>query len=179
MGSSQQHQYGHTFPDLIMWLSYTHILSKIPSYFMGNKLRLIVLKRLFNEIGDDCTIDSGCKIYYPQGISIGKNVSITQDIIFDGKGTIEIGDDSMIGFQSIILTSTYNSARKDVLIREHGKSQAPIKIEKDVWIGTRVTILPGVTIGDGAIIGANAVVTGDVSPYTIVGGIPATYIKDR
>jgi len=104
---------------------------------------------------------------------------VTENVTLNGKGTIEIGDDSMIGFESILLTSTYNFARKDVLIREQGKSQAPIKIGSNVWVGTRVTILPGVEIGEGAIIGANAVVTQNVAPYTIVGGVPAKYIKDR
>ncbi len=179
MGYKHQHNYGHTLPELIQWVTYTHLLSKIPSYLKGDQLRLVLLKRLLHKIGERSTISSGCKIYYPQGISLGNNVMVTENVTLNGKGTIEIGDDSMIGFESILLTSTYNFARKDVLIREQGKSQAPIKIGSNVWVGTRVTILPGVEIGEGAIIGANAVVTQNVAPYTIVGGVPAKYIKDR
>lgn len=174
-----QHTYGHGLLDLIMWLLYIHLLSKIPSYFLGNKLRLIVLMRLFNKIGYNSTIDSGCKIYYPQGISLGNNVVITQDVMLDGRGTINIGDDSLIGFESLLITSTYNCAQKDVLIKDQGKFEAPITIGKNVWIGTRATILPGVEIGDGVIIGANSLVTKNVMPYTIVGGIPAKFIRDR
>ncbi|MDW7731799.1 MAG: acyltransferase [Methanolobus sp.] len=179
MGRSKQHNYGRNYPDLMLWVIYTHFVSKVPSYSKGDKLRRILLKHLLYKMGEGATISSGCKIYYPQGISLGKNVIVAERISLDGKGTIEIDDDSIIGFESILLTSTYNSTRKDVLIRKQGKSQAPIRIGKNVWIGARVTILPGVEIGDGAIIGANSVVTKDVMPNTVVGGVPAKYIKDR
>jgi acetyltransferase-like isoleucine patch superfamily enzyme len=79
----------------------------------------------------------------------------------------------------LLITSTYNCAQKDVLIKDQGKFEAPITIGKNVWIGTRATILPGVEIGDGVIIGANSLVTKNVMPYTIVGGIPAKFIRDR
>lgn len=94
-------------------------------------------------------------------------------------GGLEIGDDTIVGFESIILTSTHNSNRKAIPIREQGMFCAPDKIGKDVWIGARVIILPGVTIDDGAIIGANSVVSKDIMPYTIVGGVPAKFIKER
>lgn len=96
-----------------------------------------------------------------------------------GGGGIEIKDDTMVGFESIILTCTHNSDRKDIPIREQGMFCAHVKIGKDVWIGARVIILPGVTIGDGAIIGSNAVVSKDVMPNTIVGGVPAKFIRER
>ncbi|TGC10653.1 hypothetical protein CUN85_03990 [Methanolobus halotolerans] len=179
MGSNKQHNYGHTFPDLILWIIYTHFVSKVPSYSKGDELRRILLKYLLYKMDKGATISSGCKIYYPQGISLGKNVIVAERILLDGKGIIDIDADSMIGFESILITSTYNSTRKDVLIRKQGKSKAPIRIGKNVWVGTRVTILPGVEIGDGAIIGANSVVIKDVTPNTVVGGVPARYIKDR
>ncbi|MDI3540281.1 MAG: hypothetical protein PWQ52_1404 [Methanolobus sp.] len=179
MGSDHQHNYGHTLTDLILWVIYTHFLCKIPSYLKGNELRLLILKHLFRKVGNNCIVSSGCKIYYPQGITLGNNVLITQDIMLNGRGTIEIGDDSMIGFESVLMTSTYNPARRDVLIREQEKSQSPIIIGRNVWIGARVIILPGVEIGDGAIIGANSVVNRDVAPNTVAGGIPAKFIKER
>lgn len=85
----------------------------------------------------------------------------------------------MVGFESIILTSTHNSNRRDIPIREQGMFRAPVRIGTDVWIGARVIILPGVTIGNGAIIGANSVVSKDIPPNTIVGGVPAKFIKER
>ncbi|MDP2216059.1 MAG: hypothetical protein Q8J68_02060 [Methanolobus sp.] len=59
--------------------------------------------RLLNKTGDNSTVDSGCKIYYPQGISLGNNVVITQNVMLDGRGTINIGDDSLIGFESLFI----------------------------------------------------------------------------
>ena len=172
------HEYGKNLSDLIIWLIYTHFVSKIP-YSVGDKIRKLITKRLFKEVGVGTSISTNVKLLCPQQICIGKRVGIPNNVTLDGRGGLEIGDDTMVGFESIILTSTHNSNRRDIPIREQGMFRAPIRIGTDVWIGARVIILPGVTIGDGAIIGVNAVVTKDIPPNTIVGGVPAKFIKER
>jgi maltose O-acetyltransferase len=174
----QYHAYGNNYLDLFLWLLYTHIFSKIP-YNIGVKLRRSILKKLFKELGYGSTISTNVKLIFPQGIKLGSHVGIARDCDLDGRGGIEIGDYTMLGFESIILTCTHKSNRKEIPIREQGMFVAPVMIGKDVWVGARVSILPGVTIGDGAIIGINAVVTKDVPLQKIVGGIPARIIKDR
>jgi maltose O-acetyltransferase len=153
-------------------------LSKIP-FSYGAKIRRFFLKKRIKEFGSASSISTGCKILSLGGLKLGSGVMIARDVTLDCRGGIEIGDDSMIGFESIILTSTHKSDRLDVPIRKQGMFAAPVNIGKNVWIGARVIVLPGVKIGDGAIVGANAVVTRDVMPNTIIGGIPAKLIRER
>lgn len=101
-------------------------------------------------------------------ISIGKNVFINSGCKFQDQGGIIIGDGSLIGHNVVIATLNHDldpSKRGDM----HPSS---VVLGSNVWIGSNATILPGVTIGDGA------VVAKDVSPRTVVGGIPAKFIKD-
>ena len=162
---------------LIYWL-YMHLISKIPSSIGGNIFRRRILKNLL-VIGDGSTISNNVEILHPHNIHIGKNVGIANKVILDGRGSIKIGDYSIIGFESVLLTSTHNHSSTSIPIIEQGMYNAPIKIGENVWIGARVIILPGVEVGGGAIIGANAVATKNIPPRAIVGGVPAKVIKYR
>lgn len=109
-----------------------------------------------------------------KNIKIGKRVFINSGCKFQDQGGITIGDDTLIGHNCVIATINHAmdpDKRADMTV-------APVKIGNKVWIGANVTILQGVTIGDGAIIAAGAVVNKDVAPRTIVGGIPAKFIKN-
>lgn len=86
----------------------------------------------------------------------------------------------MMAPESVIHRRQHNTARTDIVMRMQGSTpDNPVVIGNDVWVGNRVTIMPGVKIGDGAIIAACAVVTNDVEAYAIVGGVPAKKIKSR
>ena len=130
------------------------------------------------------------------GASLGANVNIEHGAEFDGRlvigdnsslgihaealGPIHIGDNVMMGPECVILTQNHSHASTDIpMIQQGFESPRSVVIGNDVWIGRRVTILPGVTVGSGSIIAAGAVVTKDVEPYTIVGGVPAKTIKCR
>ncbi|WP_407356572.1 acyltransferase [Methanolobus sp. WCC5] len=175
---NKRYDYGDNYLDLMLWLLYTYLLCKIP-FFLGIKIRRVLLKILFKNLGSNTTVSTGCKISYPQGVELGNNVGIARDVVLDGRGDIKIGDETIVGFESIILTSTHRYDRTDIPIKQQGMYSAPVIIEKNVWIGARVIILPGITISEGAIVGANAVVTKNVMPNTIVGGIPAKFLKNR
>ncbi len=170
--------YGDTMMDLAIWLIYTHILSRIP-YVPGKLLRNLLIKQRFAHLGKGSSLSTNVRILYPPGIRINNNVGITRDVTLDGRGGLEIGDNTMIGFESIILTCTHNSSRRDIPVREQGFFSAPVKIGCNVWTGTRVVILPGVIIGDNVIIGANSVVNKNIPANTIWGGVPAQFIKQR
>lgn len=108
-----------------------------------------------------------------KNLHIGKRVFINSGCKFQDQGGIYIGDDALIGHNCVIATINHledPERRGDMMF-------APVKIGNKVWIGANVTILPGVTVGDGAILAAGAVVTKDVAPYTIVGGVPAKLIR--
>ena len=170
--------YGENQNDLVLWLLYTHLFSKIP-YSLGSKLRKMVLGKLIHDLDESTSVSHNVKILCPQKIRLGKHVSIANNVILDCRGSLKVGDDSIIGFETVILTSTHRHEEKDVPIRKQGMFSKPISIGKDVWIGARTIIMPGITIHDGAIIGANSVVTRDVPSKAIVGGIPAKIIKYR
>ena len=90
------------------------------------------------------------------------------------------GDNVMMAPDCIIYVRNHESSRLDIPMCEQGSTEErPVVIGNDVWIGGRVIILPGVKIGDGAIIGAGSVVTKDVSEYDVVAGNPARVIKNR
>lgn len=108
-----------------------------------------------------------------KNIHVGKNVFINSGCRFQDQGGIIIADDVLIGHNVVLATLNHDidpRKRSDIY-------PAPIVIGKKVWIGANATILPGVTIGDGAIIAAGAVVTKDVPENVIVGGVPAKVIK--
>jgi len=112
------------------------------------------------------------------GYSIGKDVFIGEDLIISDNihdKDVVIGD--RVSISPRVTLVTY-SAPNLSLIRPYVKVvKGTIKIEKDAWIGTGSVILPDVTIGEGAVVGAGAVVTKDVPPYTVVAGVPAKVIK--
>lgn len=109
-----------------------------------------------------------------KNLTLGKNVFINSCCQFQDQGGITIGDDTLIGPKTVIATLNHhqNPDKRANLIPK------PVRIGSKVWIGANVTILPGVTIGDGAIIAAGAVVSKDVAPNTVVGGVPAKFIKN-
>jgi acetyltransferase-like isoleucine patch superfamily enzyme len=108
-----------------------------------------------------------------KNLAIGKRVFINSGCKFQDQGGITIGDDVLIGHNVVIATLNHSfdpEHRGDLKPR-------PVRIGNKVWIGANATILPGVTIGDGAIIAAGAVVTKDVAPRNVVGGVPAKVIE--
>ena len=108
-----------------------------------------------------------------KNITIGKNVFINAGCKFQDQGGITIGDGALIGHNVVMATLNHDHASEN----RGTMHPAPIVVGKNVWVGSNATILPGVTIGDGAIIAAGAVVTKNVPTNTIVGGVPAKFIK--
>ncbi|MHA1696341.1 MAG: acyltransferase, partial [Candidatus Helarchaeota archaeon] len=129
--------------------------------------------------GKSVLISNNVKIIKPEKIYIGNRVKITDNCILDGSGGVIIGDDSMIGIHSMILTNMHRFDQKDVSIRDQGSTYKPVKIGKDVWLGARTIVLPGVIIGNHSIIGANSVVSKSIPENSIAVGSPAKIIKKR
>ncbi len=95
-------------------------------------------------------------------------------------GEVHIGNDVLMGPEVIFFTVNHNYQDRSKTILSQGRSvEKPIFIENDVWIGRRAMIMPGVTIGKGAVVAAGTIVTKDVPPFAVVGGVPAKIIKHR
>jgi maltose O-acetyltransferase len=146
---------------------------------MTSILRAAYWRRHMKTLGSESRISHQVKITAPENIAIGQNSGITNRCILDGRGGISIGDEVMIGFESVLITCTHRFENPEIPIRKQGFWEAPITIGDDAWLGARVIVLPGMTIGQGAVVAAGAVVTEDVPPYAIVGGVPARSIGSR
>lgn len=108
-----------------------------------------------------------------KNLKIGRNVFINSCCQFQDQGGITIGDGTLVGPKTVIATLNHHMDPK----KRANLIPKPVVIGKNVWIGANVTILPGVIIGDGAVIAAGAVVNKNVEANTVVGGVPARFIK--
>lgn len=126
------------------------------------------------KIGEASSIHMGAKFYNPMNITIGNDSIIGEGVVLDGRHTLTIGSHVDIASEVMI----YN-AEHDIDSEFFSAIHQPVVIEDYVFIGPRAIILPGVKIGRGAVVGAGAVVTKDVAPFAIVGGVPAKVIGER
>jgi acetyltransferase-like isoleucine patch superfamily enzyme len=151
------------------WLSNSFI-GKLPFRWIRHKWF-----RAFIKIGNNSNIMMGFKVRKLSGIYIGNITNVNPNCMFDSRGgEIKIGDNVDIAPEVNIWTLEHNPQDPNFATKG-GK----VTIEDYVWIGNRATILPNVTIGTGAVVATGAVVTKDILPWTIVGGVPAKKIGDR
>lgn len=136
------------------------------------------LRTLF-ELLTGKKVDDSFRFFPPFYTDCGKNITVGKNVFFNSgcklqdQGGITIGDGTLLGHNVVLATlnHSFDPAHR------HDICPLPIQIGKNVWISANATVLPGVTIGDGAIIAAGAVVTKDVPENSLVGGIPAKIIK--
>lgn len=142
-------------------------------YHTPEELREIMSRLTGKKVDDTFRLFPPFYTDFGKNITIGKDVFINSGCHFQDQGGIEIGDGALIGHSVVLATINHAIAPSE----KRKNYYAPIKIGNNVWIGSNATILPGVTIGEWAVVAAGSVVTKDVAPYTIVGGIPARVIK--
>lgn len=162
-------------------LLYYSVAKHLPPSYSGIKVGQTGLRRLCGKLmlshcGKQVNIEHNA--YFSPKVSLGDYSGIGVNAKIHGKCTI--GDHVMMGEDCTIITRNHKFDKTDVLMMEQGfEEERPVFIGSDVWIGDRVTILPGVHIGDGCVIGAGAVVTRDIPPHSIAAGVPAKVIRSR
>lgn len=151
----------HFVIQIIMWM---------PCHPIRKVICLIVMKDFYWSCGISRNVD----IRSPYRIKIGENTMINKNCVLDGRGELMIGNNVDIAQDTYIWTEQhdYNSS-------DYRALDKPVIIEDYVWIASRVTILPGVRIGRGAVVACGAVVTRDIPPFSVVGGVPAKIIGKR
>jgi acetyltransferase-like isoleucine patch superfamily enzyme len=154
---------------MVRWLlsfwNHPHLLL----FTLYHRLRL-------KRCGSPVSFSTTMIIRNPRNISIGSRCSFSNFVVLDGHDRIEIGNDCMFANHVCIATATHDyhvDPMNTVMIK------APTVVRDNVWIGIGATVLHGVTIGEGAVIGAMSLVTRDVAPRTIVAGAPARVIRQR
>ena len=143
-----------------------------------------IIKPEVIEIGDFSEIDDFSFIYGGQGIKIGRYVHISRFVSVIGGGKLYLGDYTVLADGARILTGTdtYQGGHRmsTVLPKEQRNHFISfVRLEKDAFVGTNAIVHPGVTIGEGAIIGSNSLVLKDVAPWTINVGSPCRVIGKR
>lgn len=142
-------------------------------YHTPEELRKIMEQLTGKEIDDTFRLFPPFYTDFGKNIIIGKDVFINSGCHFQDQGGIIIGDGSLIGHNVVLATINHDLDPKN----NRKNHYTPITVGNHVWIGSNATVLAGVTIGDWAVIGAGAVVTQNVPPLTVVGGVPARTIK--
>lgn len=151
------------------------LCNKVVTHIPSHTVRLAFYRCLMRfEIGEHSWIFCGARFDTPGGFRLGKHSTINDRCRLDGRGGLTIGDNVSISSESCILTGDHDPNDPTFAGRNR-----PVVVEDYVFIGTRALILPGVTIGRGAVVGAGAVVTRDVPALTIVAGSPAREIGRR
>lgn len=157
---------------------FNECLRHLPDRY-GNRLRREWLVRNAGEFGAGAVVSRGCRILTPERFHAAPGVRVARDVTLDARGDLFLERDALIGFESILLTKTHNAEAIGVPIQDQGFWSAPVRIGPRAWLGMRVMVLPGVTIGEDAIIASGAVVTRDVPPRTIAAGVPAQVLRAR
>jgi galactoside O-acetyltransferase len=170
---------------------------------LGVRLRALYYGRRLAALGDHASFGMGVHVVAPRGIRIGRafgcgrhcvlsaggegrleigervNLNTAVHVNASVRGHVRLGDGVIIGPYAVLRASDHVTADPERPIRLQGHTSGTIVVEDDVWIGAHVTVVGGVRIGRGAVVAAGAVVARDVEPYTIVGGVPARFIKKR
>lgn len=136
---------------------------------------MVYLKAYLANVGNGTHVQMGCQFLNGRKVYLGDRNAINFGCLFDGRHyPIRTGADVSIGPEAAVLTLGH-----DPQSSEFGDLGGAVTIGDRAWIAYRAIVLPGITIGEGAVVGAGAVVTKDVEPYTIVAGNPAQVIKMR
>lgn len=153
-------------------------MQPFPGGYLFNKFRFFLVSKIIRECGREVMVKDRC--YFGDGsrISVGDYSQLGQNAHL--VGTINIGREVLMGPDVVMMATSHEYARIDISMMSQGEApERPINIGSDVWLGTRVIILPGVNIGDHSIVAAGAVVTRSFPPFAIIGGVPARQIGTR
>ncbi len=144
----------------------------------GIKFRRFYFRKRI-KMGTKVIISEMVTLKFPERISIGNRSFLGKGTFIQGSGTVDIGEDVLIGPYCKIWSSNHAFSTTKKPINQQGHTFKNVTIGSDVWLGTGVIVLSGCKIGNGSIIAAGSVVTKDVPEYVIVGGNPAHVIKER
>jgi maltose O-acetyltransferase len=155
-------------------LDFELLLLKIVGFIPSHLLRNFFYRLSGIKIGKRSVIHMGANFFFPKNISIGQGTILGTGIFIDGRAKVKIGSHTDIASEVMI----YNSEH-DLSSLTFKAIEEPVNIGDYCFIGPRVIVMPGVSIGDGAVVAGGAVVTKDVPEKAIVGGVPAKIIGER
>lgn len=155
------------------------IVFSLPRYRSCIWLKQFLLKPMGAKFGSGVVIYPGVWIAPGRNLVVEDDVDLAKDVLITTSGGVRIGKRVLIGYRTQILSANHSIPPVGEPFPISGDMLKEVVIENDVWVGANCVITPGVRIGEGAVVAAGSVVTKDVEPNTIVGGIPAKVIKVR
>lgn len=175
---------GYLFVGKRCKIKHCHKISLGRTIIIGDNVEINALSKEGIKIGNNFTIlrnsiieCTGVLRNIGIGLTIGDNVGIAQNCFIQVRGKVLIGNDVIFGPGVSVFSENHNYSDIEKTIREQGETRIGVTVENGVWIGSRATILDGVTVGHNSIIAAGSVVNNSVPPFSIVGGVPAKVIK--
>ena len=157
-----------------VWGDLRLFLLTAAGYIPSHSFRNLYYRRSGVRLAPSSSLHWRARFFCPEGLSVGDHCTLGNDGFYDGRAGITIGSCVNIAAEVRIYTREH-----DIDSPDFAECGGPVVIEDYVYIGTRVTILPGVKIGRGAVVASGAVVTRDVPPFMLVGGVPAKIIRER
>ncbi|SUS08809.1 Hexapeptide repeat of succinyl-transferase [uncultured Defluviicoccus sp.] len=151
----------------------------LPRFRVAIFLKASLLRAMGARVGRGVVIYPGVWITPGRNLILDDEVDLAKDVIITTTGGVTIGKRTLVGYRTQILSANHEIPPPGLPISASGHVLGSVKIGADVWIGANCVITPGVRIGDGAVIAAGSVVTKDIGPNAIVGGVPAKLIRWR
>lgn len=141
---------------------------------VGSGWKRLLLRAFGAKMGKNSVVYSSAKVYYPANLVMGDNTCLASDVDCYNVAPVVLKDNVTVSQGAYLCTASH-----DISDPMHALITAPIVLEDQSWVGARAFIGMGVTVGQGAVVGATASVFKDVEPWTVVGGNPAKFIKKR
>lgn len=169
------------------WITATiNAIHRLRGVVLGDEVVIYLGAKLLRfpsliRLGGNVVVKSGahlCPCNENASIAIGDRTTVGFNTFIYASSRISIGSDCMIA-PFVYLVDSNHGIKKKFLMNQQSNTCGPITINNDVWIGAHSVVLPGVTIGEGAVVAAGSVVNKDIDPYSIVGGVPAKLIGER
>ena len=156
----------------VLWMAGQYLVRLSPRPFFG--WRRFVLRAFGAQIGPHVNVYNSTRIYMPWNLTAGAWAAIGEDVLVYNLGPVTVGERATISHRAHLCAGTHDYRRPDLPLLK-----PPVEIGPQAWVCADAFVGPGVTVGEGAIVGAAAVATRDVPPWTIVAGNPAQEVKRR
>lgn len=158
----------------LLWGMVWGVMAAFTPRWMLRGWRRMLVRIFGGEIGEGVRINGSARIWQPWNLSIGKGSWIDENVSLYSVDKIRIGSNVVVSEGAFICTASHNTASPSFSLKT-----APIEIHDNAWICARAIILPGVIVGEGAVIAAGAVVVHNVPAWSVVGGNPAVVVRPR
>lgn len=146
-----------------------------PNHFkVFNSWRIFLLRIFGAKVGNFCVVKNSCEIWQPWKLEIGDYVALSERVVCYSVDKIRIGNQTTISREAFLCCASHDTASSNMEL-----TAAPIIIGDNCWVAARAILLPGIRVGNGAVVAAGSVVVKDIAPWTVVGGNPANVIKKR